>query len=91
MWWTDRPRLGLVKHGADEGIEVKARATAKAKPKAAVTSIRLYKDTHAALAIRAQLADMTMDQYLNWLMEQAPVNAEAVRRLLKITTRKDER
>lgn len=68
---------------------MKAKATAKAKPKSAVTSIRLYKDTHAALAIRAQLADMTMDQYLNWLMEQAPVNAEAVRKLLKIAPRKD--
>lgn len=78
-----RPRLELVV--PQRKTATKARNDAKEKPS---TTIRLHRDTHRALAIRAQLADMSMDEYLNLLMDHAPIDDATIRRALERPKRK---
>lgn len=83
---VDRPRLELVVPA--KKAAAKANDTTKERPS---TTIRLHRDTHRALAIRAQLADMSMDEYLNLLMDRAPIDDAMIRRALERPKRKADK
>lgn len=62
-----------------KGLAINTKSHAKERPS---TTVRLPNDIHQELAVRAALAGKTMGEYVDWMMQQLPVQDAELKKVL---------